>query len=227
MFFCRRINLAKEDIAHSTFYKTFIESLTNYNKPLHSVDIVCYGIGQFSESVASRFQLAFLLVLKDFFESKVSVYDPVLSSKEKDIIKLLDCLVIERNEEGKRKVECDTLFFVPHCPKQLVNNLLWKNWSKNLSRCIIIGNSFKKIFESNSDRFLEENLVYIFHTLSIVTEIKIVNNFKFSDIFNDLSVHYFLEEEIQRLPDSILNSTEEPVYQKEDIEFVTSSFSNS
>lgn len=78
----------------------------------------------------------------------MSLYDPVLSPEEKEIIELLDCLVIETNEEGKRKVDCDTLFFVPHCPKQLVNNLLWKNWGKSLSQCIIIGNSFRKIFES-------------------------------------------------------------------------------
>lgn len=200
-------------------------SLTKYDKPLQAVDIVCYGIGQFSDSVASRFQLALLLVLKDCFKSKVSLYDPVLSPEEKEIIELLDCLAIETNEEGKRKVDRDTLFFVPHCPKQLVNNLLWKNWGKSLSQCIIIGNSFRKIFESNSNRFLEENLVYIFHASSVVTEIEIDNNFKFSDIFNDLSIHYFLKEEIDCLSDSILNFTEEPIYQKEDIEFVASSFS--
>lgn len=217
--------MAKEDIAHSTFYKTFVQSLTNYDKPLQAVHIVCYGIGQFSDSVASRFQLALLLVLKDCLKSKVSLYDPALSPEEKEIIKLLDCLVIETNEEGKRKVDCDTLFFVPHCPKQLVNNLLWKNWGKSLSHCVIIGNSFKKIFESNSNRFLEGNLTYIFHASSIVTEIEIDNNFKFSDIFNDLSIHYFLKEDIDRLSDPILNFTEEPKYQKEDIEFVTSSFS--
>ena len=38
------------------------------------------------------------------------------------------------------------LFFLPHCPKQLSNNLLWSNWRPDkLRRLVVVGNSFKRI----------------------------------------------------------------------------------
>ena len=46
------------------------------------------------------------------------------------------------NEEGKRTVDKTTVFFMPHCPMQLYNNVIWANWSLNLSNVIVVGNSF-------------------------------------------------------------------------------------
>ena len=46
-------------------------------------------------------------------------------------------------QAGKRSVTQNTVFYMPHCGKALYNNLLWKNWSKErLKKLVIIGNSF-------------------------------------------------------------------------------------
>lgn len=151
------------------------------------------------------------------------MYDPIFGSDEVEVSNHFDCSVIDCNEEGKRQVIHSTIFFLPHCPKQLTNNLLWKNWSKDLSKCIIIGNSFEKIIESHPDKYLEENLHFLFQASSFVTEFKIDNCFKFQDIFNDLSFHFFLEENIAHLTESVINSKKEPLYQDSDIEFISQS----
>lgn len=224
VFFCfRRIKAAKEEISSSEFYEKCIQTLYHGKTALQNIDIVSYGLGQFSQSVTARYQFAFLLILKDLYKAKVFVYDPVFSTDEIEIIKHFDFTVIDFNEEGKRLVNNTTLFFLPHCPKQLTNNLLWKNWNKNLSKCIIIGNSFEKIIESNSARYLKENLPFVYHASSFIREFKLDNCFKFQDIFNDLSLHLFLEEDIVHLTENIASEKEEPSYQENDIEFITQS----
>lgn len=222
IFICfRRLNATKDEILSSTFFNNFILNLTKYTEEHNISEIVCYGIGQFSQSVTSRYQFAFLLLLRDHLKAKLFLYDPILSILETSLSDQLNFQCIKINEEGKRLINCDTLFFLPHCPKQLLNNILWTNWNNNLTKCIIIGNSIDKINESHSNRFLKENLLYVFYASSIATEVNIENSFRFSDIFNDLSIHTFLEK---NLDPEILSqrSTEAPTYNEEDIEFVTS-----
>lgn len=194
---------------------------------LENIDVVTYGLGNFSQCVSSRYQFSFILVLKDFFKANLLVYDPVFSAEELEIIKYFGCFVIDSNEEGKRRIDQKTIFFLPHCPKQLLNNLLWKNWSTRLKNCIIVGNSIKNIVDSHSDRFLKHNLTYIFHASTFVTEIRINNCFKYSDIFNDLSVHLFLEDDISELSSEVSKLNQEPSYEAEDIEFITCSLDSS
>lgn len=222
----RKIIAAKEDIRVSGFYDKLVPNLKTRFKRQRVIDIVSYGLGQYSKCVSARYQFAFLLLLKDYYEAQVFVYDPIFSHVDIEIAKHFDCIVLDFNEEGKRQVILPTVFFLPHCPKQLTNNILWKNWGKGLSECVIIGNSFEKIIESNSDRILKESLLYVFHASTFVTELKIDNCFRFQDIFNDLSVHFFLEEDIELLPDNILSLKEEPSYPEEDLEFVTLTISN-
>lgn len=213
--------MAKDEILSSNFFNDFILNLTQQTEEHHVLEIICYGIGQFSQCVTSRYQFAFLLLLRDHLKAKLFLFDPVLSSHETSLSDQLNFEVIKINEEGKRLINCDTLFFLPHCPKQLLNNILWKNWNTNLSKLILIGNSIDTVNESHSNRFLKENLLYVFYALPIVTEVKIENSFKFSDIFNNLSIHTFSQKNIN--PEVLSQqSTEEPVYNKEDIEFVTS-----
>lgn len=50
-------------------------------------------------------------------------------------------------QEGKRKVERLTLFFMLHCGKPLYNSVLWANWGPRLSNVIILGNRFSSYQE--------------------------------------------------------------------------------
>lgn len=50
-------------------------------------------------------------------ESRLYVFDPMLSDLEKAVATSLGIAVIAENEEGKREADGPTLFFMPHCPQ--------------------------------------------------------------------------------------------------------------
>ncbi len=55
---------------------------------------------------------------------------------------------INKNEECKRSIENQTLFFMPHCTLQMYHNLLSVNWNTSaLSKTILIGNSFQSYID--------------------------------------------------------------------------------
>ena len=82
--------------------------------------------------------------------SQVSVFDPAHSDLERSVLGLLGLEVLETNCEGRFEVPDDDpvqLFYLPHCPKQLSNNLLWANWSaEKLQKLVLVGNSFWRIY---------------------------------------------------------------------------------
>ena len=80
--------------------------------------------------------------------SRVSVFDPAHSDLERAVLGLLGLEALDTNCEGRFEVHDDPvqLFYLPHCPKQLSNNLLWANWSaEKLQKLVVVGNSFKRI----------------------------------------------------------------------------------
>ena len=85
---------------------------------------------------------------------------------------LLGLEALDTNCEGRFEVHDDggdsvQLFYLPHCPKQLSNNLLWANWSaEKLRKLVVVGNSFERIL------FLPEKVQCIRRSLhSIFTRI--------------------------------------------------------
>lgn len=149
------------------------------------------------------------------------IFDPVFSAGEKEILRKFNFEVLEENLEGKYLAEKPTLFYFPHCPKQLSNNFLWKNLSlENLKNLTLISNSFKNIIDSTPERFLRLNAHYLIEIAPYVTEETLENNFKFTDIFNDTSIHYFQAEKLNLIPPEFWLDNKEPTYEKEDLEFV-------
>ncbi|XP_026287865.1 SRR1-like protein [Frankliniella occidentalis] len=185
-------------------------------------EIICYGLGHFTECTISRYQLALLLTLQERFKATVHAHDPVFYVCELNILKELGFFIIEENEEGKRLLNTPdtTLLYLPHCPKQLVNNFLWKNWGPTLSKCIIFGNSISSAVDRSvlSDCDLTAFLVKI---QPYINEFPIVNNFKFLDVFNDTSVHVFPEDKLcEVLPSFWSENCLEPVYPDSDLELI-------
>jgi hypothetical protein len=74
----------------------------------------------------------------------MDVYDPVLEEAELALLRARGCGVPERNEEGRRSVaaveaEGATLFFMPHCGRQLYANVLEANWgAEHLRRLVMV-----------------------------------------------------------------------------------------
>lgn len=225
---CRRIAETKIDLQSSEYLKFALQSIDEIKKDLGKItEIICIGIGHFSECSISRHQLAFILNVQKFLNvNKITFHEPILSKGEINILKALDCEVFEENLEGKIDVKYQhdslTLIYAPHCPKQLSNNFIWKNWSvEKLTHIVLIANSISNLVCSTPDRFLKIDAAFIARLYPFTNEIVLPNNFKFTDIFNDTSIHTFSEQKLNDQPKTFWSEDiAEPKY-SENIELIT------
>jgi hypothetical protein len=154
----------------------------------------------------------------------VVVFDPVLSESEKEILSRLNLSVGRINEEGKFPITDNTVFYFPHCPKHLTNNLLWSNWKKtSLSKVFLLSNSFERIITNLPDRLVkQEGAEFILRVSGCVKETPVKNNYHLNDVFNDTSIHSFPEKLLSNKKDpEFWKRGEAPIYQEQDREFVT------
>ncbi|KFB46000.1 AGAP002668-PA-like protein [Anopheles sinensis] len=217
----KQLQAAESELLQSAF---FSECCEEFQPILVGVKrIICLGLGRFSECSIARYQLAFIRCLRDKANlgERVQFYDPVFSSSEVEILQSLAETVLQENVEGKYSTESDrTLFYLPHCPKQIVNNVLWKNWQQeHLTNVILLCNSFCSITNNHPRRFLEKSAGYILRATGVFREVPLRNNFRFTDIFNDTSLHYISTG--VKLDDISWENTEEPSYDTEDLELIT------
>ncbi|CAH0399686.1 unnamed protein product [Chilo suppressalis] len=220
----RQIKSVFEDLQHSSYHIEVTKLVSKTLNGLYVKEIVCFGLGQISVCNISRHQLAFLLCLKDFCKpQRVLVHDPIFSKGECEILRHFDLDLIEQNNEGSYIISDEgiTLSYFPHCPKQLTNNFLWSNWYPSLQNCIIIGNSFNSLIENNPSRLLLETVPYIYKIHPYTHESVLVNNFKYTDIFNDTSLHSFPKEKLDLVSKDFWNKGSKPLYEDTE-EFITS-----
>lgn len=126
------------------FFKTLKKSLVLHLKG--SSAIIAYGIGNFLESDNSLLQLVCLIAMMDIFQCRAFTFDPVSTAAEQKIAAKLGLIVLNQNDEGRRRVSERTLFFMPHCPMSLYINVLQANWGPNLARVSILGNRYTSIW---------------------------------------------------------------------------------
>ncbi|KAI9114483.1 hypothetical protein K1719_014711 [Acacia pycnantha] len=115
--------------------------------------MVIYGIGKFESYENPNYQLGLAILMQRDFKwiGDIEVFDPALSMSECQILEALGCSVLQYNEYGKRKALKPTMFFMPHCPVTLYDNLLQENWKSSLlSNVVILGNSFDNYVSSGS-----------------------------------------------------------------------------
>ncbi|KAL1114992.1 hypothetical protein AAG570_007815 [Ranatra chinensis] len=193
--FCfRKVLQAQHFLRDSSWFCTTLELVQNCISELGASalqEIICYGLGNFSECLISRYQLGLLLEIQKYFQSGVLIYDPVFTEQEKEILRGFNCSLINYNEHGRHKVKKISLIYLPHCPKELTDNFLWSNWGLALSNCIIFGNSIANIITSKPRSAVKNKFKYIYHISQIVKEFEVANTFKYQNIFNDTSIHIF------------------------------------
>lgn len=213
-----------DELKQSKYLADTLKSVSNLLQSRNVVEIVCFGLGHISECNIPKYQLGFLLCLKELCKpDKVLAHDPIFYKGECDILKSLGIEVISENNEGSYVISNKgfTIVYLPHCPKQLTNNFLWSNWSLNLSNCILICNSFTSLIENQPARVLIDTVPYIQKIHPHTTELILVNNFTFTDIFNDTSIHHFPKENLDTVPLDFWMNTEKPSYKNSE-EFITS-----
>jgi len=160
-------------------------------------ELWCFGLGHIGGCVSARFQLALLLLIREFLhipEERVFVSDPIFFCGEVELLRKLKLEVISENLECKLKCQVPSLIFLPHCPKQLTNNLLYANWSpQGLAKLSLISNSFSSTVERGVKSDLERNaqLLCSLAEAEMVEEVKMSNSFRFEDVFNDMALHQF------------------------------------
>lgn len=182
--------------------------------------IVCYGLGQLSCSRIARYQAALLLVFKGHYKAFTEIYDPVFSAVDVEVLKELGIEVLKRNEEGKRKVGRVTLFFLPHCGKELYNNLLWANWSaSSIPFCVIVGNSFRSIVQNVPTRLMRQHYRYIYHAKDMFKELPLESLVEDGDIFNEVNMHIPCCNILRRCSE-FWSENREPKYEDCDVEIV-------
>ncbi|KAM9743629.1 SRR1-like protein isoform 1-T1 [Menidia menidia] len=183
----------------------------------HQLQCVCYGLGSFTTCVSARYQLAMLLMLLEARQIPLldcSVYDPVFSCGERDVLKELGLNVLTGNEEGKHLVTKPTLFYMMHCGKALYNNLLWRNWSaQSLSQVLIIGNTFSGMRERSIEREFKQDYRYISEAVDLCEEKQLPCPSSLIDVFSDTALITFPSSSLSRLPQSSWVDSPEPQYQ--------------
>lgn len=221
----RKLREAEIELKSSSFADDVFHCLRDSLNALSAggiSEILCYGLGRFSCQRSSKYQLALLLSLKDRYGSRVYVYDPVFSSKEIELLKRFGFNIIKNNEEGKRVVREDlTLVYMPHCSLHLTNNFLYANWSKNLSRCILLTNSFQAVADNLIKTSTFAPVEYILRIQPHVAEIALRNSFACEEAFNDLNIHIFLKRDMNALPQSFWNRGEESLYENAVVDYFT------
>ena len=221
----------KKELQDSMFYKEVLSGMSRIlsgnmvNSEKFSMefqDFVCYGIGKISECPASRYQFALLLLLWEHFKPSGNcyIYDPVFGNLDRQIVEHFELQLIPRNEEAKRKVFKKTLFFVPHGGKPLYNNILWANWGASLENTIIFGNSFGSYEERIPSHQLKLEASYIAQILPLMHEVQVQSQFDYDDIFNDMSLHYFISDELNEQPLSFWEDCKEPLYKDDNMEII-------
>ena len=220
-----KANAALQRFKESPFHETLFNGLKRVLETLNVdgiVDIICYGIGNFSEHNCSKYQLAALLSMKLVYCSNVYIYDPLFTKNEIECLKQLNLQVIENNEEGKRTLNNhSTLLFMPHCTKQLTNNLLYANWSPLIHNCILLGNSWSELECHTTEASLKQSAHFLYKLKPYVTEITLKNNFQYPNTFSGTSLHIFTKQNLDKVPSDFWDNKPDIVYSKNDPEFIT------
>ncbi|RXG68126.1 SRR1-like protein [Armadillidium vulgare] len=165
----RKIQAGKQKLIENIVIHTFLhrvrksDAKSEENNEENYSSIICYGLGKISSCYNAQVQLAFLLILKEYLNiDNVLAYDPVFSPSDKKLLNYFHIDVINQNESAKRIVEEKTLFYMPHCPFSLYNNLIWANLTgNNLKNVFIIGNSFVNMVSDHISSKFNQKYKYI------------------------------------------------------------------
>lgn len=186
--------------------------------------IVCYGLGNFSENKCAQYQLAALLTMQSLYESKVHIYDPVFYPKEIEVLQTFGLLTINNNEVGIRKSGDElTLFYMPHCYKGLVANVIYANWQiELLNNCILLTNSFNEIVDDviTNDKQVKDSVELIKKIHPFTTEFVLDESFDNApDAFHCTSIHVFSMDKLSMVPDDFWKPLIAPPFNQSEIDY--------
>lgn len=179
--------------------------------------IVCYGLGSMTTGYctqSSRYQLALLLAIIDYVCLPCRIYDPVFTGPDLALLDHFHVETLKTNDNGKNRISEKTLFFMPRCPFELFNNLLWANW-RCLQHLVLLGNDLSMLEDQMTKKEFVERLRFIHRALPLCTRHPInVGNSPLDTIlnnsvlltFNQPDTNVFSSMELEDLEPLISNS---------------------
>jgi len=201
-------------VKSSSYFEQVVKAVSSLERPLQT--IVCLALGKFSESLLSRFQLAFLLLLREKLKIPVEICDPAFTQLELSMLKDFRLFIIP-NTRGSFPLSRPTLFFLPHSSHQLTNNVLFSNWEPSrLPYCILLSNELSTIREDVIFRRNPEKLEYILKSESVAQVVNLEDDFEYANVFSETAIHYFPESECSKMKESFWNQ-HEPRYIDPDV----------
>ena len=122
-----------------------------------------------------------------------------MSPLQQKAISAFNCTFLPVNEYGRRTVDRPTLFFMPRCPINLVDNVLAANWTTaNLNKIIILGDSFMKMKREDTHEMEYKLLRRLKHLMAIIHSDNVLREMSlpqqeglYIQAFHDFSWHFF------------------------------------
>eukprot|EP00965_Chrysotila_dentata_P128447 4246944-Pleurochrysis_carterae.AAC.1 len=227
-----RVDEAVREVERSSVWPCILNLLLSADL---AQELVCYGIGNFSTSPAAKYQVALAMLLRkalaktytkdrdansngrhiDGLSLRATMYDPVFSMLEIEFLVARGFNVPAENEEGRRTIDRKTLFFMPHCGRQLYSNVIGANWNAaSLPLLVVLGNSFSAYADSLPTQRREDacKWCHLFRAADFVVEQacgeQTARKSAFSNAFNNLSLHSF---DSKLIPPDAMMQVFEPV----------------
>lgn len=213
------MNSLKDSLMSVSLYSQLIKNLytiINSKSNILYMKLIAFGIGDCIHNSVSKIQFALLLLLQDFLidfvqsnttsklkdcEIQIQIFDPILLNfmNEFDVVcEYYKLIFLKSNDKAKIQVENDQtmfIYYMPHCPFTLYNNILWSHWYY-LDNLLIIGNSFEAyeirrcLSNSNHESNCISLLEGIYNEISLsqqFIDVKYMKNLKNIECcFNDL-----------------------------------------
>lgn len=202
--------------------------------------IVCLGLGSMESSALgakrARAQFAFLLLLMELFQGAstpdnpitTAICEPMFSAHDAALARHFGIGLLENRAGKYSQLEPlplasqasstlpsvgpskGTLYWMPHCPKELYASLLHCNWHPSaLSNMVIIGNSFADIVESPNTPLDKTRLGRIFVSNDFASAARIPEYNDDPFIFNSTSIHIFRQNDVKDATDPFWTIPEE------------------
>ncbi|ETW07392.1 hypothetical protein, variant [Aphanomyces invadans] len=168
------------------------------------IQLVCYGLGSFTSSNAA-YQLACAVHIREWLAGHAAIhlqhaclFDPIMTQDDAVVASAMDFDVLTTNEQGHRRAtkSLQTLFFMPHCGKQLYQNVLLANW-ESLQYVFILGNSFsayddRVVAAADRHKSIFSALVPYVDEVAVGKIAKSWDEYvQYDAAFNDMSLHAF------------------------------------
>ncbi|EQC27741.1 hypothetical protein SDRG_14490 [Saprolegnia diclina VS20] len=209
-----RARKLRDAMRTSSFFER-IRAVLLAHLPLETpLQLVAYGVGSFAHGPSGNaiYQLVCASLLRELLAghdalADAFIYDPIMTEEDNEVAAAMDLSVLPTNEQGQRTAQTRTLFFMPHCGKQLYQNVLLSNWP-SLEKICILGNSFA----AYDDRLLvkADRAKSIFSALvPFTTEVAlgpcdkaVRDHVQYDAAFNDTSLHVFSDAQLRAARDS-------------------------